>query len=37
MVEKMEQDFESAATDDEKKDVLDKIEEAKKWFDELVE
>ena len=37
MKEVMEEDFESAATQEEKTDVIDKISEVKTWFNDLAE
>lgn len=37
MKELMEEDFESAATQEEKTDVIDKISEVKTWFNDLAE
>lgn len=37
MKETMEEDFESAATQEEKTDVIDKISEVKTWFSDLAE
>ena len=37
MKEAMEEDFESAATQEEKTDVIDKISEVKTWFNDLAE
>ena len=37
MKEVMEEDFESAATQEEKTDVIDKISEVKTWFSDLAD